>query len=1602
MSVIIRLQGLPWSASALDIRHFFKGLNIPAGGVHIIGGERGDAFIAFGSDEDARQAMMRNLNPLSGTPVQLFLSSKSEMQSVIEEARAADSGGPAAISLSGGAATALTQQSVPALHQQGMSSAIHGQGLQVPYSAANQHFQQEEVDNQSQFTGAQNFNGAGQMQVQTGRDAQYGFPADKAQAMNQQTFPAAGIKQDQVGANSQYGFQTDRSQARFQSNHGDTGSYGGGYTDKDSQHWQGTGQGQSQGQDFQQFYGDDQFQGRPAGQQRTDQFMLGASGRDGQYPSRLMQQSFAGQGRDPMSRQDPMAFNQHQSAVGHDVMQQGPDATGRYPVRPGRPDQLEMGKAVPLKLGMPGYVDDQLPGRKLDVPAPRPLMGPQGMMRPDPQGAMRPDQSISLRLDQQAPVRPDRAGLLRPDQPGPMRPDQPTRPDVMRADRSERPDLMRMDPMRPERPMDRPDSLRPERPDLMRSNRPELMRPDRADPLLPDQLDSMRSDRLDLMRPDRLDPMRPDRQDPIRPERADPVRPDRPDLMRLERRDPLLPGRPEPLLSDQRPVRSEQPGFTEPRPGLIRGSAPGRPVGPPEEPKSLLGAQPDMARPRGRGMLPTPDMPPHEPASMFGDKRYEDPYADEAAMEHGRWPGYTDEEALLRGGPQEFRDDRQMRRDPDHRRPELDMGRGRGQLAEGGDSDFRNAPHPGGRLYEGPDGRRFEGPGGRPFDSERRFEGPGGRHFDDRTGYEDPRRFEDAAERHFEDSREYKDVHMRDYDPHEREFDRQDYDGHSAGRGFSGPRGRGFPGRRPEGPRGRGFERGRGRGLDDYGTPGHREFEHPTHPGEYPQYPTEEGFDTGHFEDMQTEDGGIQAPEYQGDLRERPYLPFDRDSRLEGGRGRIEVGRGRMEPGRGRVDGGRGRFDNLGGSGRGMDVDRRWNGPNREEVDILGREEDRVWRDGTMEQHSKPGLLGDAPPGLLPAPDVKHEDNRSFRDRDNDPQRDRDRRSYSDRRDRDDRDRGRDDRRRSDRRDDRVRGRDSRSSERSLHRDRDRDHRRDRDRDRERSRDGDRDRSTNKDGRSKERSSKDSPSIKKDEKSEANKKTEDLNPSTAISGKFVCGKHFPISFSYKDIRRFFIGCELPFDGIKFVNVSGQRTGEVYLKFASDEIGKRAMKHNGEPVQGTPIRLEYITPKDFENQVDSKKAPDNGNLPDAKVPGAGQEPPATIKMPEKSSLIIQIRGLPPNIKREDVVRFFPTVQIADKGDAVFIEHESLGQGTGIAYMEMASAQDFQVAMGYDGRLFGQRIIKLAVGRREEMDIVIKKEQEMFHRQADKNQQNAAPSAGPQGPMGPRPPLLPQGSAGARPGPQPLMSVGILGPPPRNGPLLMQPNQQQNDKPQGAQGEQPQSQDLCVHIQGLPMLATQRDIREFFSDLNIVQRGIQIVHDGVGKPMGEGFVEFASAEDKEKALKKDKTSMGRHIVAVKHIAKPDMIERLRNARLVGLPPGQAPPPAPTPLMQPTPPPVLDVRPKAIPPGVLNRQWSYLRCQNFPSNIGISEIMNFFKGYRAVGESIRLHFLADGSPTGNAVVGFLTKEDVARAMQDLNGKLCRQSPVLMQPAM
>ncbi|XP_047216393.1 RNA binding motif protein 12Ba isoform X2 [Girardinichthys multiradiatus] len=85
MTTILRLEGLDVKAGTQDIRTFFTALHIPDGGVYIMGGSLGEAFIAFTTEDDAQVALLRTGNFLKGSIVTLHISSMKEMEQKLEE-----------------------------------------------------------------------------------------------------------------------------------------------------------------------------------------------------------------------------------------------------------------------------------------------------------------------------------------------------------------------------------------------------------------------------------------------------------------------------------------------------------------------------------------------------------------------------------------------------------------------------------------------------------------------------------------------------------------------------------------------------------------------------------------------------------------------------------------------------------------------------------------------------------------------------------------------------------------------------------------------------------------------------------------------------------------------------------------------------------------------------------------------------------------------------------------------------------------------------------------------------------------------------------------------------------------------------------------------------------------------------------------------------------------------------------------------------------------------------------------------------------------------------------------------------------------------------
>ncbi|XP_059178072.1 collagen alpha-1(XI) chain-like [Physella acuta] len=1658
MSVIIRLQGLPWSASAMNIRHFFSGLSIPAGGVHIIGGDGGDAFIAFSSDDDARVAMKKNLCPLNGTPVQLFLSSKAEMQSVIDAARSGGSSATATPVLNAGS---LNIPQAPASQQPRQFNNLAG-----AYPVDNQN--NSNLSAQQQLSG---FNA--DVGNQFGKNdwpgfSMYGGREDQGaqgqfNLQNQKSAPNENFMGMQGNINARGGFPSAQQPAKispepqpqFPDPKAILASIGLGGAPQQNSEMPSMGQLNSMNQKSNMF---NDAMGSMQGNMSTNlgvnqsesssaaPGMLPGLGRgQGNFPGQMMHGLNRG-----FNNQVPNRFGPGNVPAGRDPINDGtmgrPNVLGdKGPVLPegiksmlasekfnqfleehksklnlddrnkemmqwaGGPQQDLHVTSHQKPFELPGKADPSMLGREGQQFEQFPLRG----------GSTEKMNRIPGELDSSGPAGqdmpyPGRDGRLLGRFPG----DEPA-------------GRFNMDRF-PDRAVDRFDSRRPPPDDSMPSTRYPPDDEPEPNSLIDSRPPHMRG------RPDEK-PFLPEEQK--FPARDAGFQPDE----RFQEGDRKYPPRGFPMDNrfppdDHRRFGPDDRRFPLGLDGFRFPGDEGR--FPPEE---RMGMHQDRMRP-DEFMGRRPGDNPFAPEDVRFREREEELRQrefersrrgpDDRFMHEGR-PGFRDfepNEGRFFHPDRRFPPERGFRGDvEDFRAPpgfmdDRNEGPSRWDRFGGNREGDDKFPRPGGRapLLENPDltaVRRPDRVGGLdstevPMDMDQRagrdmepmkahgidarpgfegrrpgFEGRGGHGFDGRGGFEGRGgpRFDGRGPGFGMEG--------------PRGLDEGRRPGMGFDEGFRGPGMEGMRGRGMEGMRGRGIDGNRGRGIEGRG--GHNE----PLPKPGMGIMDENRFDYAH--------GPLGRG---GPMGDDEFGTGDFDNRFPGppGRGGMFERRGRGDPFM------RGRPGHY-GRGRGMDMDRRLDEAGHEsrfnmDVDarkIGGRPDGPPLRPFPADQNKGPdfnikpgsgkGLLGDAPP-----PEV-NKDNESKAE----PDRKDASHSEASKRDYDHRSR-------------RSNDRDRKSSDR---RDRDRDDRRFDDRDRSRyryERDRRRSRSRDRGSRDKDgRRSRDRPSFRDHDSKTSSPRRQEAKT------RYVHIRNLPLTANYKDVRRFLHPIDIPFDGLKVINDDqGQRIGEAYVQFRRLDDASRALRRNGEKANGQVVSVISCTEAEYDKAVDSF-VPGRRDTAASIISQDKDKMNLAAKKPaidDKIRYIIEFKNLPLSVTKQDISQFFRGLVIENNGEASYIEFDASGQATGNGFVEFKNDFDYKKALTLDGSVLGTSTVRVSPGKKEEADELKMKQQEMFQRAALRNlsgsrivQQSPSGATGRPALMGPRPNTAQQNN----PPPQPQTPTS-------------------SSRASTPQQDQQNIDTVCVHIQGLPLLATPQDIREFFADCQIAMRGINIAHDGRGKPLGEGFVEFKFKSDFEKAIKKDKTSLGRHIVAVKPIGKKEMLDRLDNARQKGLPLQQSPQqiqtqspedvqkgqeqtnqppealnpqagiqtPQNTPGKPATPnagslPPGNPAAPgnkpetpatlgsKSIPPGVLNKNWFYVRCQNFPADISIAEILHFFQGFRPIGDSIRLHYSSEGKPTGNAVVGFGSAEEAQRALQCLNLNNCRQNIITLYPA-
>ncbi|GAV56924.1 RRM_6 domain-containing protein, partial [Cephalotus follicularis] len=87
---------------------------------------------------------------------------------------------------------------------------------------------------------------------------------------------------------------------------------------------------------------------------------------------------------------------------------------------------------------------------------------------------------------------------------------------------------------------------------------------------------------------------------------------------------------------------------------------------------------------------------------------------------------------------------------------------------------------------------------------------------------------------------------------------------------------------------------------------------------------------------------------------------------------------------------------------------------------------------------------------------------------------------------------------------------------------------------------------------------------------------------------------------------------------------------------------------------------------------------------------------------------------------------------------------------------------------------------------------------------------------------------------------------------------------------------------LRLRGLPFSAGKDDIMEFFKDFVLSVGSIHITMNMEGRPTGEAFVEFASAEDSKAAMTKDRMTLGNRYIELFPSSHGELEEAVSRGR------------------------------------------------------------------------------------------------------------------------
>ena len=465
---------------------------------------------------------------------------------------------------------------------------------------------------------------------------------------------------------------------------------------------------------------------------------------------------------------------------------------------------------------------------------------------------------------------------------------------------------------------------------------------------------------------------------------------------------------------------------------------------------------------------------------------------------------------------------------------------------------------------------------------------------------------------------------------------------------------------------------------------------------------------------------------------------------------------------------------------------------------------------------------------------------------------------------------------------------------------------------------------------------------------------------------FISGLTRDITF--RDVRKFFLYCEIPSNGLKLINdKSGNRVGEVYVRFMTSVAVESAMKRDGAFIGDRRVKLQPCTQHDFDRAVDSYMPSNAGGYHESSKRARSRSPGSRRHSEyDMGDTYLAIRNLAIKTEKQDLKKFFTSLRLVS--GSLFIEY-NVDLDRANAFLEVANKRDYKEALTYDKRIIkGQAASIFPISKREYEDQTgkIRKSNHSKVHKTDKGSKEDAPSSSKEAAA--EPVTATSGTTVTNAKASPVAASKAPAKSTSATPSKTPANGAKTELPSEASADAR----YAVLLQGLPDFAKGTDVQTFFDGLNVAKRGMHVIYRPDGKACGKAYVEFDTVHERVTALERSMNSMGKNRVKVTAVNVGNVLALVKEESVKAAA-GVETVRAPTAGSLTT---------------VVVRNCSFRADER--------AIEDFFYYCRPVTGSVRIGRDPSGRPMGEATIAFHTQADAQRAVGELHGKSLMGRPM------